>query len=114
MRTPTGALETYAPPRRQHGAVLIVALLFLVILTMLGLTAMSGTTMEERMAGNTRDINVALQAAEAALRDARRDINGMPLFGAPRPMHESQFGDPGGASWHLQPKLTRTVPAAGL
>lgn len=105
MRTPTGALETCAPLRRQHGAVLIVALLFLVILTMLGLTAMSGTTMEERMAGNTRDINVAMQAAEAALRDARRDINGMPLFGAPRPMHESQFGDPGGALGTCNPNV---------
>jgi type IV pilus assembly protein PilX len=77
--------------------VLIVALLFLVILTMLGLTAMSGTTMEERMSGNTRDINVALQAPEAALRDARRDINRLPVSGAARDMHMSQFGDPGGA-----------------
>jgi type IV pilus assembly protein PilX len=88
---------SHAAPRRQHGAVLIVALLFLVILTILGLTAMSGTTMEERMSGNTRDANIAFQAAEAALRDARRDLNGMPLFGAPRSIHLSQFGDPGGA-----------------
>jgi type IV pilus assembly protein PilX len=85
-------------PERQHGAVLIVALLFLVILTILGLTAMSGTTMEERMSGNTRDLNVAFQAAEAALRDARRDINGWPLFGPPRRNpHVSQYGDAGGA-----------------
>jgi type IV pilus assembly protein PilX len=54
--------------------VLIVALLFLVMLTLLGVTAMTGTTMEERMAGNARDNAVAFQAAEAALRDARRDL----------------------------------------
>ena len=68
---------------RQRGAVLIVALLFLVILTMLGVTAMSSTTMEERMAGNTRDMSVALNAAEAALFDAHRDLSeGPPLAGA--------------------------------
>ena len=80
----------------QRGAVLIVALLFLVILTMLGVTAMTGTTMEQRMAGNTRDLAVALQAAEAAMRDARRDINGLYLNGATGrspSLHISQFGD---------------------
>jgi type IV pilus assembly protein PilX len=83
-----------AAPSRQKGAVLIVALLFLVILTILGLTAMQGTTMEERMSGNSRDINVALQAAEAALRDARRDINRLPISGAARASHV--FGDAAG------------------
>ena len=63
---------------RQSGAVLIVSLLFLVILTILGITAMTGTTLEHRMAGNTRDYAVALQAAEAALRDAHRDVNPRP------------------------------------
>jgi type IV pilus assembly protein PilX len=64
--------------RGQTGAVLIVSLLFLVILTILGITAMSGTTLEHRMAGNTRDYAVAMQAAEAALRDAHRDVNPRP------------------------------------
>jgi type IV pilus assembly protein PilX len=91
------ALRASTPPQRQRGAVLIVALLFLVILTMLGLTAMSGTTMEERMSGNTRDINIALQAAEAALRDARRDINRRPLVGVARDTAQSVFGDVSGA-----------------
>ncbi len=79
----------------QRGAVLIVALMFLVVLTMLGMTAMSGTTMELRMANNTRDFGVAFQAAEAALRDARNDIIGQALpGGTPRnpPMHQSFFG----------------------
>jgi type IV pilus assembly protein PilX len=84
------------PGGRQRGAILIVTLLFLVILTMLGVTAMSGTTMEERMAGNARDASIALQAAEAALRDARRDINAIPVTGTGlrgKPLHVSQFGD---------------------
>jgi type IV pilus assembly protein PilX len=70
----------------QRGAVLIVALLFLTILTILGVTAMTATTFEERMAGNTRDLSLAFQAADAALRDARRDLNGIviPPFAARR------------------------------
>ena len=81
---------------RQGGAILIVTLLFLVILTMLGVTAMTGTTMEERMAGNTRDSQLALQAAEAALRDARRDINNYIVntgsgFGRGVPLAETDF-----------------------
>jgi type IV pilus assembly protein PilX len=35
-----------------------------------GVTAMQSTTMEERMAGNTRDASLAFQAAEAAVREA--------------------------------------------
>lgn len=61
---------------RQRGAVLVVALLFLMIISMLGVSAMQSTSSEERMSGNTRDWNNALQAAEAALRDAWIDIGG--------------------------------------
>ena len=60
--------------RAQSGAVLIVSLLFLVVLTMLGVTAMTSTTFEERMAGNARDAAIAQHAAEAALRVARNLI----------------------------------------
>lgn len=55
--------------RDQTGAVLIVSLIILLLMTIIGITAMQTTTMEERMAGNLRDRNLALQAAEAALRD---------------------------------------------
>lgn len=96
--------------KRERGAVLIVALLFLVILTMLGVTAMTGTTMEQRMAGNTKDIGVALQAAEAAMRDARRDINTLPVNGASgRNLHISQFGDGSGTD-----NATCSTTAKGL
>jgi type IV pilus assembly protein PilX len=57
-------------PRRQRGFSLLVALLFLVILAMLGITVANVNSLEERMAGHTRDRDLALQAAEAALRDA--------------------------------------------
>lgn len=82
MMIPGGSGLAMPAPRRQAGAVLVVALLFLLIITMLGVTSMQSTTSEERMSGNTRDWNNALQAAEAALRDAWYDINGICAPGA--------------------------------
>lgn len=52
---------------RQQGSVLIIALVFLLVMTMIGTIAMQGTTQQERMAGNYWDRNLAFQAAEAAL-----------------------------------------------
>jgi type IV pilus assembly protein PilX len=60
--------------RRQRGAALVVALIMLLVMTVLGITAMQVTRMEERMAGNSRDINLAFQASEAGLRDAEARI----------------------------------------
>jgi len=59
---------------RQKGATLVVALLILLVLTVLGLAAMQATRMEERMAGNSRDVNLAFQGAEAGLRDAEERV----------------------------------------
>jgi type IV pilus assembly protein PilX len=55
---------------RQHGAVLVISLLLLLVMTLLGLGASQSTRLQERMAGNQRDQELALQGAEAALRDA--------------------------------------------
>ncbi|MFZ4792101.1 MAG: pilus assembly PilX family protein [Candidatus Competibacteraceae bacterium] len=60
----------YLKNHSQRGAVLIVGLLILLIMTIVGVTAMQSTGLEEKMAGNVRDRNVALQAAESALRQA--------------------------------------------
>lgn len=62
------------PVRREHGAILVTGLIFLVVLTLLGIAAMSINATEERMAGNSRDLNIAFQAAESGLRDAEQDI----------------------------------------
>lgn len=51
----------------QRGAALIVSLVFLIILTLLGTTAAMNTSLQERMAGNTRNRDLAFQAAEHAL-----------------------------------------------
>ncbi|MDV6344631.1 PilX N-terminal domain-containing pilus assembly protein [Nitrosomonas sp. Is37] len=54
---------------RQRGVVLATGLIFLVMMTLLGVTAMQTTMLEEKMAGNLRDETLAFQAAEAALRE---------------------------------------------
>ncbi len=68
----------FSPPimnkLQQAGAALITGLVFLVVLTMIGITTARMSSLEERMSGNLRDHAVALQAAEMTLRDAERDI----------------------------------------
>ena len=59
---------------RQRGAVLIVSLLMLLVMTLIGITGVQVTSLEEKMAGNTRDRNLAFQSAEAALRAAEGSI----------------------------------------
>lgn len=66
----------HAQPR-QRGAALVVALLMLLVMTVLGIAAMQVTRMEERMAGNSRDVNLAFQGAEAGLRDSETRIAAM-------------------------------------
>lgn len=50
-----------------RGAVLLTALIFLVVLSLLGISAALHNTLQERMAGNTRNRDLAFQAAEHAL-----------------------------------------------
>jgi type IV pilus assembly protein PilX len=68
--------------RKQRGAVLVVALIFLVVMTMLILASIRGTVMQERMASNLYDRSLAFQAAEAALREGERFV----LEAPPKPV----------------------------
>jgi len=65
------------PFRAQQGAILVISLILLLVMTVLGLAAMQATRMEERMAGNQRDRNISFQGAEAGLRDAENRIADM-------------------------------------
>jgi type IV pilus assembly protein PilX len=65
------------PRRAQRGVTLMMVLMFMVALTLLGIGVISSTTTEEKMGQNARDQDVALEAAEAALRDARIRITGV-------------------------------------
>jgi type IV pilus assembly protein PilX len=56
-----------AMPQRQQGAVLVFCLIFLTVLTMMGVSGMESTTLEERMSANMVDHETAFNAAETAL-----------------------------------------------
>jgi len=58
----------------QQGGVLIVSLILLLILTIVGVSGMKMTSLEERMSGNYKDHEMAFQAAEAALVEAENFI----------------------------------------
>jgi type IV pilus assembly protein PilX len=64
--------------RKQRGAILVVALIFMVVMTMLILASIRGTVMQERMASNLYDRSLAFQATEAALREAERYVTVSP------------------------------------
>jgi type IV pilus assembly protein PilX len=53
---------------RQRGAILVVSLLLLLVMTVLALTASQTTRLQERMAGNARDLDLSFQSSEAGLR----------------------------------------------
>lgn len=63
----------------QQGAVLFIALIMLLVMTLIGVTSLNSTLMEERMAGNMREINIAFQSAEAALREGEKYLEGATL-----------------------------------
>ncbi len=54
--------------KNQKGFVLAVSMIFLIVMTVLAITAIRRTTLDEKVAGNLRVQNVAFQAAEKALR----------------------------------------------
>lgn len=87
----------------QGGVVLVVSLLMLLVLTLVGVTAMQLSTRQEKMSGNTRDLDVALQAAEAALRFGESQ-----LVAATLPDSASLASLPG---WYHYPFESSRAPA---
>ena len=66
----------------QHGVALVVSLVLLVVVTLLGLSGMRTTALQERMSANLYDRSLALQAAESALLAAETAITLDPNIGA--------------------------------
>lgn len=54
-------------PNHQRGIALVLSLVFLLLLTMIGIAALNTTALEEKMTNNVKDRNLAFQAAESAL-----------------------------------------------
>ncbi len=60
---------------QQRGAVLLMALIFLIILSLLGVTAMNSTMIETKLAANYVEKNYALQITEAGLAQLENMLN---------------------------------------
>lgn len=76
--TPSSSRPSVLLPQ-QRGAALIIGLIMLLILSLLGVAAMSNISLQEKMTGSLLDRNRAFQAAETALRRAEdyvRNRNG--------------------------------------
>lgn len=65
--------------QRQSGATLIIALIILAALTILAVSMLRTTTLDERLVGNFMDRSRVFEAAEAALRGAEKSIDDVVL-----------------------------------
>jgi type IV pilus assembly protein PilX len=76
--------------RKNRGSILFISLILLLVITVIGISSISTTGLNEKMASNYSDHNLAFQAAEAALlageqhaRDVSAILDGAGLSGAP-------------------------------
>ena len=81
MRSSRRFSRTSLPARRQEGVALFIALVVLLIITVLGISGLQTTTLEERMAASARDRDIAFQAAEAALAEGEVFVQGLAVTG---------------------------------
>ena len=69
---------------KQTGAALVTSLIMLMIMTLISVPSIETTIIEEKMAGNMQEEDLAFQAAESALRDAEQylieNVNGISTF----------------------------------
>lgn len=73
-------MNRYKIISNQRGLVLPLVLIFLVVMMLLGTAAIRNVTLEEKMAGNLRNRDLAFQAAEQALRFCENSIqNSVPI-----------------------------------
>lgn len=63
----------YSMPGAQQGAVLILALVMLTVLTLIGVSSMSSSSLELKVASNAQQHNVAFQGAQSRIAFAGAD-----------------------------------------
>lgn len=61
-------IPTISIQKQQRGVVLVVSLMVLLVLTLLGISSLDGSIMEEKMAANAQTSNITFQQAESAIR----------------------------------------------
>jgi type IV pilus assembly protein PilX len=105
---PISIKREFRPGSRQRGAILVVSLILLLVMTILALTVSQTSRMQERMAGNVRDSDLSFQSAEAGLRGAEKflwDQTGQPIAcGTPPCATVYQKDALSGTDLRVQPK----------
>jgi type IV pilus assembly protein PilX len=81
--------------KQQRGAVLVVSLLLLLVMTVLALGASQTTRLQERMSASMRDRDLAFESSEAGLRNAERIIDSLPIAPSPCTSGRCQVFDRG-------------------
>lgn len=61
--------------RRENGAVLVVGLVMVLLMSIIAVSAIRGSNLQESIAGNMRERNLAFQAAESALRVGEASVS---------------------------------------
>lgn len=87
---------------QQRGMTLIVGLIMVLLMTLVGMAAIRGSSMQELMAGNMRDRNLAFQAAEAGLRRGENQLTNatLPAFdGTTVGLYEAMDGSSSTGFW---------------
>ena len=74
MGTDTDTFHTSFRPRKQRGAVLVIGLIFLVLISLIATVGMRQSITQERMAGGLRNDSLARNSAETANRFGERGI----------------------------------------
>jgi Tfp pilus assembly protein PilX len=79
----------------QQGAALAVALIFLLVIALLGGLSLNTSYFESLMASNSQFHNMALHDAEYLLRVAEKDVSRVVANGSPLQSHYHQVGESG-------------------
>ena len=72
-------MKVSSMPQKQAGVVLVMALVMLTVLTLIGVSTMSRSTLEMKVASNMQQHNVAFQAAQSRLAFAGADDASNPI-----------------------------------
>jgi type IV pilus assembly protein PilX len=98
----------------QRGVILFVALILLVILSLIGVTAARMQTTEERMARNEDNRQIGAQAAEAALRAAEAGLTSGVYTASQFSANANGLYDLNPAIGSVEPTLTWSAPGAAI
>lgn len=75
-------MKKFSILKDQEGAVLVVGLILLLVITLIGMSGIRSATIETKMAGNQKNRHLAFESAESALREAESYVESITATGA--------------------------------